>query len=1042
MRQKVFIILFCFIHFFSHSQGEWNNWYFGWFAAMKFVAGNPVPLPASPMFQNGGIIGASVSDSSGNILFYSNGLDIYNRNDIIMPNGSGLLGGLANCQAIVAVPHPGNINQYYIFTVGFSGTPGPIVGLYYSLLDMQLDGGLGDIVPWSKNIPLQMGDSAVNQLTSIRHQNNKFVWVVALRHGINKQYLAYLIDSSGIHEPPVVSNSGLKQPIRAGSFPIRISPLGNYLICSDTAFSEVCSFDKSTGIITPLFTFNPYFLGSSYYRIYGKEFSTDSKYLYVTNQQYNSPVFQYDITSPDSISFMQSQVFIGNEAGVNLQSGPDGKIYLNSYNFLSDSLYRINYPSMEGLGCGYEKNAFCLQGNAHSFCLPQFLQKYKAYIHYSGHCQKDTIRFSGDIWPPPDSIHWDFGDPSSGSSNFSNDSTPSHIYNLPGLYTVELFIRHIDLRTDTSWTTITIDESPNPDLGPDQTICLGDSVTFDAGFCGGCTYDWSNLTTGQLHIGSGQIYSTTEQGLYMVTVTNSFGCTGMDTVMFSLSPPPEITTSPLFTSICSGEPTNIPLTATIPGTEFSWTATGSSPFVTGYSPGTGDTINQVLTNSGSSPETVTYTITPAVGDCVGDSVQYVVTVTPGDSVFVTITSSADSVCEGTAVTVTATAIHGGSSPNYQWFVNGAPVGTNDSVYTYVPASGDQVFCVLTSSEPCTPNNPATSDTIILVVYPLLPVSIAISASANPVCGGTPVTFTAIPVNGGSAPVYQWQVNATNAGMNNAIFTYVPVNGDTVRCILTSSELCATGNPDTSNAIAMAVGEQPDVTFTACFDTITTLNAKPYKLKGGIPLGGSYSGPGVIDGYFYPALAGEGSHQITYSYTNSSLCEASSSLSIINYQFSIAATASPTSATAHPIQPFKSVPNAGWRQISLTALKSRIHSTNVTIAFPKNILLPRPSSLVLRSTNGMNSCVTKIRKRFRASVLRAGMSHPKQIGTSYLPSTREMRLPEDLCFIPDFRDSMRSYPALNTSTGAGTSSISLRCFGAPRLTAHGRRGVTV
>jgi uncharacterized protein (TIGR02145 family) len=81
---------------------------------------------------------------------------------------------------------------------------------------------------------------------------------------------------------------------------------------------------------------------------------------------------------------------------------------------------------------------------------------------------------------------------------------------------------------------------------------------------------------------------------------------------------------------------------------------------------------------------------------------------------------------------------------------------------------------------------------------------------------------------------------------------------------------------------------PTVTFTACFDTITILNAKPIKLKGGIPLGGTYSGPGVnsITGYFNPALAGVGTKTITYLYTNSMLCSAAKSISILDLPSSI------------------------------------------------------------------------------------------------------------------------------------------------------------
>ncbi|MCX6304682.1 MAG: T9SS type A sorting domain-containing protein [Bacteroidetes bacterium] len=84
------------------------------------------------------------------------------------------------------------------------------------------------------------------------------------------------------------------------------------------------------------------------------------------------------------------------------------------------------------------------------------------------------------------------------------------------------------------------------------------------------------------------------------------------------------------------------------------------------------------------------------------------------------------------------------------------------------------------------------------------VSVTIGAEINPVVAGTAVTFTAIPVNGGAAPSYQWKVNGVNSGTDNALFTYIPINADKVICKLTSSETCTTGNPATSNQIAMTV----------------------------------------------------------------------------------------------------------------------------------------------------------------------------------------------------------------------------------------------
>jgi uncharacterized protein (TIGR02145 family) len=169
----------------------------------------------------------------------------------------------------------------------------------------------------------------------------------------------------------------------------------------------------------------------------------------------------------------------------------------------------------------------------------------------------------------------------------------------------------------------------------------------------------------------------------------------------------------------------------------------------------------------------------------------------------------------------------------------------------------------------------------------LPAGVTISASANPFCPGSSVTFTASPVNGGTTPSYQWKVNGINSG-TNPTYTYNPVNGDSIRCIMTSNLSCVTGNPVSSSNIIMNGNLAPVVTFTSCFDTITRINAKPIKLKGGIPLGGTYSGPGVnsITGVFTPALAGVGTHTITYSYTNAALCTASKPISILNLPSSI------------------------------------------------------------------------------------------------------------------------------------------------------------
>ncbi|MBL7113409.1 MAG: PKD domain-containing protein, partial [Bacteroidales bacterium] len=561
MRIAAIIYFSIFLSFFCFSQGEFNNWYFGAYAGLTFNSGSPVVLTDNPYNSGGCKLEVSVSDSAGNLLFFSAGQKVFDRNLGMMPNGEGLLGGefWGTGQFIMAVPFITDKNKYYLFTIGYYTGYAPVIGLHYSVLDMQLHGGDGDIVAGSKNIPLYMGDSAVNQLTAIRHHNNRDAWVIAKRHELNgSDYLAYLVTSDGIDTVPVVSQSSIHRPY--WGFPssankkdahLRISPDGRFLVSRDSLI-EVCLFNSSTGQVIPKFTF----IKNDTVEMGGFEFSLDSRYLYSTMSQIGDTggaeyLIQYDMNDEDSSSFVNNRVMIGDSAGYSIQMAPDGKIYLNHF-WDNKYLNVINSPSQPGLSCGYQKNILYFPGQKwkqyhNSLCT--FLQRYKAYVHHTGHCVGDSVHFTSDIWPPADSIHWDFGDPASGVSNFSNLANPVHLFSGPGTYTVELWVRHNDQRTDTTWVTIAF---PNPQLGPDRTVCTGDSTTFDAGYCAGCTYLWRNLLTG-LPVGTGQTYTATTTGIYEVAVTDTNDCTERDTVQLSVVDGVSVIVDPATLAVCSGD---------------------------------------------------------------------------------------------------------------------------------------------------------------------------------------------------------------------------------------------------------------------------------------------------------------------------------------------------------------------------------------------------------------------------------------------------------------------------------------------------------
>ncbi len=201
------------------------------------------------------------------------------------------------------------------------------------------------------------------------------------------------------------------------------------------------------------------------------------------------------------------------------------------------------------------------------------------------------------------------------------------------------------------------------------------------------------------------------------------------------------------------------------------------------------------------------------------------------------------ICAGTNVTFTATPTNGGTTPAYQWKLNGNNVGINSNTYQNSSlVNGDKVTCVLTSNASCANPTTATSNEITMTV--ITPVAPSVTISANPgntICTGTNVTFTATPTNGGATPVYQWKLNGNNVGTNSNTYTNNALaNGDIVTVVLTSSLPCASPTTATSTGITMTVTATvtPSVTISAnpgntiCTGTNVTFTATP--TNGGTP----------------------------------------------------------------------------------------------------------------------------------------------------------------------------------------------------------------
>lgn len=198
---------------------------------------------------------------------------------------------------------------------------------------------------------------------------------------------------------------------------------------------------------------------------------------------------------------------------------------------------------------------------------------------------------------------------------------------------------------------------------------------------------------------------------------------------------------------------------TTPGNRYRIRVVGSNPAVTGSDNGTDIEIN----NS---------SVTPAVT--------------------IAVSAGSNPGCNGERISFTATPVNGGTAPAFQWRRNGNNVATGRIYTTTTLTNNDIITCVLTSNSTCASSTTANSNAITVLLSGTLVPSVTIVANAaDTICAGSSVTFTAIPVNGGSSPAFQWFKNGANTGVTDSIYTTASIaNGDSVYCVLTSSITCA------------------------------------------------------------------------------------------------------------------------------------------------------------------------------------------------------------------------------------------------------------
>lgn len=353
--------------FSAFAQGETANWYFGKGAGLVFKDGKVEAVTAGRLHTEEG--SASISDKDGNLLFYTNGITVWNRNHRVMPNGNGLMGMKSSTQSALIVPKPAADSILYIFTTDIQAQSN---GLRYSIVNMNRDQGNGDII--TRNV--FMVAPATEKLTAIRHSNNRDWWVIAHRWNSNA-YMAYLVTDEGVSTKPVMTNVGT---VHGGAHRKAIgylvpSPDGTRLAAalwdSDSNF-EVLRFNRSTGEVS-----DPVLL-QGFEEAYGVCFSPDGTKLYGTANGKGggkAQIIQFDLQAGDAASIAKSAIVVGASGSPRigaLQLGPDGKIYVARQDNIH--LGVINQPNLKGKDSGYVDAGLHLAGRKSDLGLPNFPQ--------------------------------------------------------------------------------------------------------------------------------------------------------------------------------------------------------------------------------------------------------------------------------------------------------------------------------------------------------------------------------------------------------------------------------------------------------------------------------------------------------------------------------------------------------------------------------------------------------------------------------------------------------------------------------------------
>lgn len=660
----------------SQAQRRTWNWFFGDKAGLNFSTGVPLDLTGGQINTEEGCATMS-RRNTGQLLFYTDGVTVWNRLHEAMPNGFGLNGDPSTSQSALIVPWPNDDDRFVIFTpapITSSNVNGRCFCLTYSIVDMKLNGGFGDVT--QKNIVL---DADVTEHVTATADCDQGGWWVVVRRRESPAFAAYHVTETGINTTPSISTIDVGEEVRdAGQ--MHISPNGENLVITSPAGSAfLYSFARSTGVAYGgVELFGGERLGSSY----GATFSVDSRYVFIASSV-ESPastlIHRFDIQAGDESQIVASRQQLASLSGTSaftpMQLGPNGIVYIGRPGMRT--LAAIDRPS-DPFPVVQDSAVFltgtCRSGlpNLIDWLLAPHAPDDKscelpiAITQDMELCRGECVRLTDNSQGNIDSYSWNIPGAVPSSVRIKD---PLVCFPTSGGFQAQLIVSNSS-GSDTSNIIITVHPPPPLNVISDTSTCPGGSVTLWAS--GAATYLWSPSEGLDDPRSATPNATPTNDVTYTVIGTNTEGCSDTAIVHVAVRP-------------LSGGPDPVICV----GGSALLEADSADTYL--WRPVTGLDDPTIRTPTARSlTETTTYTVRIQRGACVTvDTV--VVRVVPS---FLIDIEAPPSACDGEVVEVTA--VGGGSE--FAWSGDGVAASTTNKTTVTMTGSRTTVFVVARSGD--------------------------------------------------------------------------------------------------------------------------------------------------------------------------------------------------------------------------------------------------------------------------------------------------------------------------------------------------------